>query len=173
MPRFSPCGFFEPSWCLIPTPVLTSEYLIRAVCVCVCVYTHLHPHALPPALKIQKTQTTPLSIPLSKNTPPYQTSSDKIDYKRIFTSCSEFLPNVCANVHSTCLMYTPAHAWCLKHQSKCMHTLREKCISVRACAHMQWCRNFCVMKTCELIFILAPASCRLLFTIHPPADTMK
>ena len=61
MPRFSPSGFFRPSRCLIPTPGLTSEYPICAVCVCVCVYTHLHPHTLPPALTIEKTQTTPLA----------------------------------------------------------------------------------------------------------------
>ena len=66
MPRFSPIGFFGPSRCLISTPGLTSEYPICAVCVCVCVYTHLHPHTLPPALKIEKTQTTPLSFLLSK-----------------------------------------------------------------------------------------------------------
>jgi len=39
------------------------------VCVCACVYTHIHPHTLPPALKIEKTQTTPLSFLLSKITP--------------------------------------------------------------------------------------------------------
>ena len=59
MPRFSPSGFFGPSRCLIPTPELTSEYPICAVFVCVCVYTHIHPHTLPPALKIEKIQTTP------------------------------------------------------------------------------------------------------------------
>jgi len=40
MPRFSPSGFFGPSRCLIPTPGLTSEYPICAVCVRVCIYTH-------------------------------------------------------------------------------------------------------------------------------------
>jgi len=49
--RFSPSGFFGPSRCLIPTPGLTTEYPICAVCVCVCVNTHIHPHTLPPALK--------------------------------------------------------------------------------------------------------------------------
>ena len=65
MPRFSPSGFFGPSRCLIPTPRLTSEYPICAVCECVCVYTHLHPHTLLPALKIEQTHTTPLSLLLS------------------------------------------------------------------------------------------------------------
>ena len=68
MPRFSPSGFFGPSRCLIKTPGLTSKYPICAVCACVCVYTHTHPHTLPPALKIEKTQTTPLSLLLSKIT---------------------------------------------------------------------------------------------------------
>jgi len=68
MPRFGPSEFFGPSRCLIPTPGLTSEYPICAVCMCVCVYTHIHPHTLPPALKIEKTQTTPLSLLLSKIT---------------------------------------------------------------------------------------------------------
>jgi len=30
-----------------------------SVCLCVCVYTHIHTHTLPPALKIEKTQTQP------------------------------------------------------------------------------------------------------------------
>ena len=68
MPKFSPFGFCGPSRCLVPTPRLTSKYPICAVCVCVCVYTHTHPHTLPPALKIEKTQTTPLSFLLSKIT---------------------------------------------------------------------------------------------------------
>ena len=38
--EISPSGFFGPSRCLIPTPGLTSEYPIFAVCVCVCIYTH-------------------------------------------------------------------------------------------------------------------------------------
>ena len=69
MPRFSPSGFFGPSRCLIPTLGLTFEYPMCAVYVCVCVYTHIHPHTPPPALKIEKTQTTPLSFLLSKITP--------------------------------------------------------------------------------------------------------
>jgi len=69
MSRFSPSGFVGPSRCLIPTPGLTSEYPICAVCVCVCVYTYPHPHTLQPALRIEKTQTIPLSLRLSKTTP--------------------------------------------------------------------------------------------------------
>jgi len=69
MPRFSPSGFFGSSRCRIPTTGLTSEHPIRALCVCVFLYTHLHPHTLPPALKIEKTQTTPLPLLLSKTTP--------------------------------------------------------------------------------------------------------
>ena len=67
MPRFSPSGFFGPSRCLIPTPGLTSKYPVCAVCVCVCVriYTHT-PTYTPTHVKIEKTQTTPLSFLLSK-----------------------------------------------------------------------------------------------------------
>jgi len=35
----SPSGVFGPSRCLIPTPGLTSEYLICAMCVCVRIHT--------------------------------------------------------------------------------------------------------------------------------------
>ena len=69
MPRFSPSGFFGPSRCLILTPGLNSNYHICAVCVSACVYTHTHTHTLPPALKLEKTQTTALSFLLSKTTP--------------------------------------------------------------------------------------------------------
>jgi len=68
MKRFCPSGFFGPSRCLAPTPGLTTEYPICAVCVSVCIYTHIHPHTLPPALKMEKTQTTPLSYLPSKIT---------------------------------------------------------------------------------------------------------
>jgi len=39
MPRFSPCGFFGPSRCLIPTPGVTTEYL---TCAGVRINTHTH-----------------------------------------------------------------------------------------------------------------------------------
>jgi len=55
--------------------------------------------------------------------------------------------NVYADVHNTCLTYTPAHAWCLQHLSKCMHTLRKKCTCTRACTPMQRCRSFFAMET--------------------------
>jgi len=69
MSKFSPSGFFGPFRCLILTPGLKTEYPICAVCVRACVYTHVHSHTLPPALKIEKTQTTPLSFILSRITP--------------------------------------------------------------------------------------------------------
>jgi len=80
MPRFNLSEFFRPSKCLIPTPGLTTEYPICAVCVCVCVYSHIHTHTLPPALKIENTQTTPLSLLLSK-IPPHD-----IHFKRLMKS---------------------------------------------------------------------------------------
>jgi len=54
--------------------------------------------------------------------------------------------NVYADVHNTCLTYTPAHAWCSQHLSKCIHTLRKKCTCTRACAPMQQCRSFVAME---------------------------
>jgi len=159
-PRFSPAGFFGPSRCLIPTPGLISEYPICAMCVCVCVYTHLHPHTLPPALTRAKTQTTPLSLLLSKITPhatqqvPSYTSwtTPSSFHQAECTNCTyvsayahpvtSVYANVYADVHNTCLTYTPAHAWCSQRLSKCMHTLRKECTCTRACALMQRCRSF-------------------------------
>jgi len=80
MPRFSPSAFFGPSRCLTPTPGLTTEYPMCAVCVCVCIYTHIHPHTLPTALKIEKTQTTPLCLLLPKRNPLRQATRALIDY---------------------------------------------------------------------------------------------
>jgi len=120
MPRFNPSGFFGPSKCLIPTPGLTTEYPICAVsqCVCVCVYTHIHPQTLPPALKIEKTQTTPLSLLYVKNNPPRQATSALIDQLNPPTLVPQFAhmymsayahpvasvyANVYAAAHNTCL----------------------------------------------------------------------
>jgi len=74
---------------------------------------------------------------------------------------------VYADVHSTCLTYTPVHAWCSQHLSKCMHTLRKKMhihSCMRAYAAVQ--KHFCHGSYCELILSLARASCRLRL---PPA----
>jgi len=75
--------------------------------------------------------------------------------------------NVYADVHNTCLKYTPAHAWCSQHLSKYMHTLRKNCTCTRACAPMQWCRSFFDTEAiANLPWVLRehPAGCRL-----PPA----
>jgi len=64
MPRFGPSGF-GPSWCL-SRPLGSHPSTPYMQCVCVCVRVHLHPHTLPPALKIEKTQTILLSLLLSK-----------------------------------------------------------------------------------------------------------
>ena len=55
--------------------------------------------------------------------------------------------NVCADDYNTWLTYTPAHAWCSQHLSKCMYTLRNKCTCPRACAPMQRCRSFFAMES--------------------------
>jgi len=63
----------------VSSRLLGSHPSTCAVCVCVCVYAHSHTHTLPLALKIEKTQTTPLSFLLSKNSPPRQTTSALMD----------------------------------------------------------------------------------------------
>ena len=164
-----------------------TEYPICAVCVCVCVYTHIHPHTLLPAFKIEKTQTTPLSFLLSKIIPhakqqvlhsqvepphPRSPNAERTNCTCISAYAhpvASVLANVYADVHNTRLTYTPAHAWCPKHRSTCMHTLRKKCICARACTHMQRCRSFLAMKLlrtylCASIVqsvVCRPPSCRL------------
>jgi len=54
-----------------------------------------------------------------------------------------------ADSYNTCLTYTPSHAWRSQHLLKCMHTFLEKCICTRACAPVQRCRNFSVIKAIE------------------------
>jgi len=168
MTRLSLSRFFGPSRCLILTPGLRPEYPICALCLCVCVYTHLHPHTLPPALEIEKTPTTPLSLFLSKITPHAKQQVPSYNWR---TPSSSFpnaewttlneqtahtwahmnsvaieYANVNADVYNTCLTYTPAQAWSSQHLSKCMHTLRKKCTCTRACAPMQRCRSFFAIK---------------------------
>ena len=161
MLRFSPSGFFGPSRCLITTPGLTPEYPKCAVCVCACAYTHIQPHTLPPTLKIEKTQTTPLLskiTPCAKQQVPSYTSwtppsslpnveCTKCTYLSAYAHpVASVYANVYANVHNACLTYTPAHAWCSQHLSKCMHTLRKICTCTPACAPMQRYRSFFAIK---------------------------
>jgi len=191
MPKFSSSGFFGPSRCLIQTLRPTSEYPICAVSECVWVYTHLHPHTLSPTLKIEKTQTTPLSLLPSKITPPakqqvptYTSWTPPSSFPNAeWTNCTyrsayahpveSVYANVYADVHNTCLTYTPAHTCCSQHLSKCMHTLRKKCTCTRACAPMQRCWSFFAMETItkSVILSLAWASCRLLFANRPLLPT--
>ena len=56
----------------------------------------------------------------------------------ICTSCSKYEANVYADVYNICLTYTPAHAWCPKHRSKCMHTLRK---NAYAMVHARICNS--------------------------------
>jgi len=50
-----------------------------------------------------------------------------------------------ADVHNTCLTYTPAHVWCAQHLW--MHAYSpQKCICTRACVPMQRCRSFFAME---------------------------
>ena len=197
MPRFSPSRFFGPSRCLIPTPRLTSEYPIFAVCLCVCVYTRIYPHILPPALKIEKIQTTPLSVHLSKITPHakqqelWKTSWTPLSsfpnakwnkvhiHARICTSCREREANVYADVHNICLLYTPAHAWCAQHQW--MHAYSpQKCnglVHARLCngasASLPWKLLQTYLETCASIvqaFVCRPLLPPLLLSRTNPSS---
>ena len=83
-------------------------------------------------------------------------------HKCIYTSCSERVIK-CVRWCSQHPSNVYLHAWCPKHQSKCMHTLRKKCICARACAHMQRCRSFFAMKAiANLSWVLCEhrAGCR-------------
>jgi len=74
MPRFSPSDSSGPPG--VSSRSLGSHLSTPYVqCVYVCAYTHTYTHILPPALRIKKTQTTPLSLFLSQNKPPCQTTS--------------------------------------------------------------------------------------------------
>ena len=74
MPRLSPSGFFRPSRCLIPTPGLTSNYPICAVCVSVCAPTYT-----PTRVKNREdTDNTTIFSPV-KISPPRQATSALID----------------------------------------------------------------------------------------------
>jgi len=69
-----------------------------------------------------------------------------------------------ADVHNTCLTYTPAHAWCLQHLWKCIPHSPQK-MHMRSCmrAYATEQKLLCYGSYCELILSLARASCRLLF----------
>jgi len=142
-----PPGF---SRCLIPTPGLTSEYPTCVVCVCVRIHTHT-PTYTSTHVKHGKDTDNTVIFPSIKNYP--HTPSNKCPHRLVEpphphspnaerSNCTcisayahpvaSLLANVYADVHNTCLMYTPAHAWCPKHWSKCMHTLRKK-IHMRSC----------------------------------------
>jgi len=187
MPRFSPSGFFGPSR-VSPDPWAQAHIWIPhmcSVCVCVCVrivYTHLHPHTLPPALEIEKTQTTPLSLLLSKITPH---AKQQVPSYISWTPPSSFpnsewtnftytnayahpvanmYGNVYADVHNTWSTFTAAHAWYSQHLSKRVRTLRKKCTCTRACAPIQRYRSFFAMEAiANLSWVLREhcAGCRL------------
>jgi len=81
MPRFGLSGFPGPSRCLIPTPGLTSEYSICAVCVCVCVCIHTRTPTYTPTRVKNREDTVNTPIPPSViNNPPRQAKkNDLID----------------------------------------------------------------------------------------------
>jgi len=154
------------------------------VCVCVRIHTPT-PSYIPTALKIEKTQTTPLSFRLSKITPhskqqvPSYTSwtppslfpSSERKTCTYMSAYAHPVASVCANVyadvHNTCLTYWSAHAWCSQHLLKCVHTLRKMHMHscMRAYATVQ--KLLCYGSYCELVLSLARASCRLSFAARP------
>ena len=69
-----------------------------------------------------------------------------------------------ADVHNICLTYTPAHAWCSQHLSKCIPRSPQKMhmhSCMRAYARVQ--KLLCHRGYCKLTLSLARASCRLSF----------
>jgi len=73
MPKFSKSGFFGLSMCLVPTPGLTSKYLMCSVCV-YAIHTHTPIYA-PTCIKNREdTDNTPISSSV-KNNPLRQATS--------------------------------------------------------------------------------------------------
>jgi len=81
--------------------------------------------------------------------------------------------NVHADVHNTCLMYTPAHAWCSQHLHASTYSPQKMHMHscMRAYATVQ--KLLCHGSYCKLILSLARASCRLSFATRPPAVSTK
>ena len=52
------------------------------------------------------------------------------------------------DVHNTCLMYIPAHAWCSQHLLKCMHTLHK---NAHALVHARLCNGAEASLPCKLL----------------------
>jgi len=65
--------------CLIPTPGLTSEYPIDAVCVCVRIHTHTPTYTPTRVKNREDTDNTPI-FSFVKNNPPRQATNASIDY---------------------------------------------------------------------------------------------
>jgi len=133
----------------------------------------MHPHTLPPALKIKKTKTTPLSLLLSKITPhakqqvpsltswtPPPSSPTVTLNEQTAHTCTvthvHTLQRVCVRkcvcwCQTTCLTYTPAHAWCSKTPVWIDATLSTKmhmhpCMRAYATTQKYLCHgNYCEM----------------------------
>ena len=81
--------------------------------------------------------------------------------------------NMYADVHNTCLTYTPAHAWCAQHLW--MHAYSPQQMHMHSCmrAYATVLKLLCHGSYCELILSLARASWRLSFAAHLPAISTK
>jgi len=84
-------------------------------------------------------------------------------HKRICTFCSERAASVYADVHDTCLTYTPVHAWCSqnlwKHAYSPQKMHMDSCM--RAYATVQ--KLLCHGSSCEFTLSHVRASPKLLF----------
>ena len=191
--RFGPSGFFGPSRCLIPTPGLTIEYLICAVCVCVFVYTPTATYT-PTRLKNRKdTDNSPISSSVIHNSP-HQATSVLTDQLNPLTLCSQRWMNT-LHIHER--ICTPCDErvrkcvrWCSQHlfnvyTCKCM--VLTTLVAMHAYSpqkmHMHSCmRAYATVQKLlyhrnnyKLILNLglAWASCRLSFAARPPAASTK
>ena len=88
---------------------------------------------------------------------------------RICTFCIEREANMYADVHNICLTYTSAHTWCSTTPvNACRLSAKmnmDSCMLAYATVQQLLCHG----SYCELILSLARTSCRLSFTVRPPA----
>ena len=159
-----------------------------------CVYTHIHSHTLPPASKIEKTQTTTISFLLSKFIPHAKQQVQFIDqlksptlvpqrgknklrkHERVCTPCSECVRKCVCWCQKTYLTYTTAHALVLKNTCLIHDTLSTQ--TAYASVHARVCNSAetsLLWKLLWTILSLVQASCRLslLFGAHPAAVWKK
>jgi len=93
-------------------------------------------------------------------------------YLRIYRICTSYIEreaNVYAHVHSICLTYTSAHAWCSTTPVNACRLSAKMHVNLCMCTYATVQQLLCHGSYCELILSLARTSCRLSFTVRPPA----